>query len=85
MIKGKTEKTGITVYGTTWCPDVARARDYLDKNNIPYVWIDIEENADEARLVEGINDGNRSVPTIIFSDGSILVEPSNDQLAEKIS
>lgn len=78
-----TETPEIIVYGTRWCYDTTRARRWLDQHNITYRYIDIEHD-NEARLrVETINNGYRSVPTIIFPDGSILVEPSNPQLAAK--
>jgi glutaredoxin-like protein len=74
----------ITVYGKSWCGDCARARRILDKRQMAYEWIDIEENADGARYVEQVNDGFQSVPTIVFPDGSILVEPSNKILEGKL-
>lgn len=73
----------ILVYGTIWCGDTRRARYYLDHNHIPYQFIDIEKNLEGRSLVEKINHGNRSVPTIIFPDQSILVEPSEPELAAK--
>jgi len=74
----------ITMYGTRWCGDCMRAKRYLDYHHIPYHWIDIDRNKDAERFVIETNHGNRSVPTILFGDGSILVEPSNLQLAEKL-
>lgn len=74
----------IIVYGTTWCGDTRRARALLDQNNIPYQWIDIDKDPEAARFVEQTNRGFRSVPTIIFPDGSILVEPRGSQLAIKL-
>jgi glutaredoxin-like protein len=75
---------GLIVYGTKWCPDCSRARRFLERNKIAYTWIDIdrERNADE--LVRGVNQGKRSVPTILFPDGSILVEPTDQAIAEKL-
>lgn len=74
----------IILYGTTWCGDTIRSRKFLDANNIPYVWVDINKDPEARRLVESINNGNRSVPTIIFPDGSTLTEPPNSVLAEKL-
>jgi mycoredoxin len=75
----------IKIYGTTWCPDCARAKQFLSKKGIPFDWIDIEKD-DQARAhVEKVNKGNRSVPTIIFPDGSTMVEPSNAELEAKIA
>jgi mycoredoxin len=74
----------ITLYGTQWCGDTIRARRILDTNQIQYEWIDIDKNADGAQVVKQINHGNRSVPTIVFEDGSVLVEPSNNELLKKL-
>ncbi|NTU63367.1 MAG: FAD-dependent oxidoreductase, partial [Chloroflexi bacterium] len=75
----------IIVYGTTWCPDCKRAKRFFAEQRVPYVNIDIERDAEAMALVERINRGMRSIPTIVFPDGSILVEPSNAQLAEKLN
>ena len=74
----------IIVYGTTWCPDTRRSRAFLDQNNILYQWIDIDTESEARKYVEQVNNGNRSVPTIVFPDGGTLVEPSNMELAKKL-
>ena len=73
----------IIVYGTPWCGDTRRARSFLDSHQIPYKWIDIDRDLDARKYVESVNRGYRSVPTIIFPDGSKLVEPSRAMLAAK--
>jgi glutaredoxin-like protein len=77
-------KEGIIFYGTTWCPDCRRAQEFLDQRGVPYRWIDIDEDAQARAYVEAVNRGYRSVPTIVFPDGSTLVEPSNTELARKL-
>ena len=74
----------IKVYGTNWCGDCWRARRYLDQNKIAYDFINIDGDKEAELFVKTTNRGMRSVPTIVFADGSILVEPSNKQLAEKL-
>lgn len=74
----------IVMYGTTWCPDCKRAKQFFGEQRIPYHWIDIEHDARAMEYVEEINQGRRIIPTIIFPDGSILVEPSNAELAAKL-
>jgi glutaredoxin-like protein len=74
----------IMFYGTAWCPDCTRARNFLDKQKVAYVNVDIDENPEARAVVEKLNRGMRSVPTIVFPDGSTLVEPSNTQLAQKL-
>ena len=75
---------GIVVYSTTWCPDCKRAKKFFGEQRVPYVNVDIEADAEAMAYVERVNHGKRSVPTIIFPDGDILVEPSNARLAEKL-
>jgi glutaredoxin-like protein len=74
----------IIMYGTVWCGDSRRARRFMDENHISYKWVDIDNDLEARKYVERINNGYRSVPTIIFPDGSKLVEPSIGQLAEKL-
>ena len=74
----------ITVYGTDWCGDCVRARHILDGRGIPYEWIDINRDAEARRYVVQVNNGYRSVPTIVFQDGTVLVEPSNAELEAKL-
>jgi len=73
----------IKIYGTNWCGDSRRAKQFFDENQLDYEWIDIDQDKVAAEFVKSVNDGNRSVPTIVFPDGSKLVEPSTHQLREK--
>jgi thioredoxin reductase (NADPH) len=75
---------GLTVYGATWCPDCRRAKQFLGEQRVHYTWVDIEQNLDGQALVEQANGGKRIIPTLVFPDGSILVEPSNAELAAKL-
>jgi len=72
------------VYGTSRSGASRRARRILDENHILYQWIDIDQDKDAGKKVEEINRGYRSVPTILFPDGSILVEPADAALKEKL-
>ncbi len=74
----------ITVYGTTSCPDCWRSKRYLESQNVPYSWVNISEQPDAAQTVMRINGGARSVPTIVFPDGSVLVEPGDRELGAKL-
>jgi len=74
----------IIVYGTSWCWSSSRVRKLMDKNNIPYEWVDIDEDQDAAKVVMEVNHGYRSVPTIAFPDGSYLVEPGDNELKTKL-
>ena len=75
----------IKMYATTWCGDCRMAKRWFDARSISYEYINIEEADDAAEYVLKINRGMRSVPTIVFPDGSVLVEPSPRELAAKFS
>lgn len=75
----------IKMYATTWCGDCRMARRWFDQRGVPYEYINIEEDDEAAAYVVKVNRGMRSVPTIVFPDGSILVEPSPRELAAKFS
>lgn len=74
----------IKMYGALWCPDCRRAKQFLDVRGIPFEWHDIDQDEQAGAYIEEVNNGNRSIPTIVFPDGSILVEPSNARLAQKL-
>ena len=74
----------IHVYGSNWCGDCLRARRLLDKHGIKYVWIDVGQDKQARTFVIETNHGCCSIPTIVFEDGSILVEPSNQELLQKL-
>ena len=75
----------IRVLGAPWCPDCQRAKQFLDRQQVPYLWTDIDQDEEAREFVRQLNGGKQIIPTIVFPDGSILVEPSNAQLARKLA
>jgi mycoredoxin len=73
--------TRLVVYVTFWCFDCRRVRRWLDQHQIDYALVDIDTDPDADALVRKLNRGYRSVPTLVFPDGSLLVEPSISTLA----
>lgn len=82
--QGTQQADSIVMYGTTWCGDCSRARRFFDTRGVAYRYVDISDSQEAVDLVEQLNGGMRSVPTIVFPDGSVLVEPSNRELAQKL-
>ena len=78
------QEANITVYGAPWCPDCRRSKQFLGEQRIPYLWVDIDEDEEGRNRVQALNDGKQIIPTIVFQVGSILVEPSNADLAAKL-
>jgi len=74
----------ITMYGAEWCGDCRRSKRFLDANNVQYNYIDVEADVTASDKVIEINGGQRSIPVIIFSDGTHLTEPSDAALKEKL-
>ncbi|MBC8334638.1 MAG: NrdH-redoxin [Anaerolineales bacterium] len=78
------EPKQIILYGVTWCSDCVRAKSVLAEKKIEYLEINIDNDSKAADFVKEVNGGSRSVPTIIFPDGTVLVEPSNNELSAKL-
>jgi thioredoxin reductase (NADPH) len=81
---GSMSHTNLTVYGATWCSDCKRAKKFLGEQRVHYNWVDVEQDTEGLALVERANNGKRIIPTIVFDDGGMLVEPSNAELAAKL-
>jgi mycoredoxin len=69
----------VTVYGADWCVDCRRARRYLDATGIPYRWVDVAADRSAQALLDSA--GYRAIPVIVTPAGQVLVEPTNDELA----
>ena len=66
----------VTMYTTTWCGYCRRLKTQLDSAGIGYTEIDIEQHPDAAEVVASLNDGNHTVPTLLFPDGTAATNPS---------
>ena len=78
------QDTEIILYGTAWCGDCKLARLVLNNVGVTYTDIDIDEQPEMRTRMMAINGGSGSVPTIVFPDESILIEPSRDALQNKL-
>ena len=84
MVSSRVESKNIlVVYGSRWCGDCTRTRRFLDQHQIEYEWINIDHDREAEKFVIQTNHGFRSVPTLVFPDGTILTEPSNAELVER--
>ena len=80
-----TTPTQIVMYTTAKCSDCSRAKAFFAANDIPYLLVGLEDNFEATDFVMNINNGSQSVPTIVFPDGSVLVEPGWEELKVKFS
>ena len=75
---------GIRVAGTLWSPHSHDVKDFLARHQIPYQWLDVDSDAKTRALVEAQSQGSLRLPVIFFPDGSMLVEPEIQALANKV-
>lgn len=74
-----------TMYTTPWCGYCHRLKSQLDREGIEYDIVDIEQEPEAAAIVESANDGNQTVPTLVFADGTAQTNPSVAQVKEKLA
>lgn len=81
--KGDVE-AAVVMYTTAWCVDCWRAKQVMDSMKVEYTEIDITEDEEATELVMRLNRGYRSVPTLVFADGSVMTEPRTNVLVAKL-
>jgi len=74
-----------TMYSTPWCGYCHRLSSQLDREGITYEVVDIEQHPEAADIVEQVNNGNQTVPTLVYSDGTAQTNPSLKQVQEKLA
>ena len=77
--------TSVTMYTTPWCGYCHRLKGQMDREGIAYEIVDIEQYPEAAELVERVNHGNQTVPTLVYADGSAQTNPSVVQVKEKLA
>jgi len=75
---------GIRVVGHPWTPDSYRVKDFLARNNVPYVWLDVVSNGEARELLALVEDREPALPMLFFTDGTTLANPSNRTIADRI-
>jgi mycoredoxin len=75
----------VTMYSTSWCGYCHRLKKVLKSEGIAYDEVDIEQDPSAAEFVGSVNNGNHIVPTLKFSDGSTLTNPSGKDVKAKLA
>jgi mycoredoxin len=75
----------VTMYTTTWCGYCVRLKKLMQLEGIDYVEVDIEADEQAADVVMNANGGSRTVPTLVFPDGSALTNPNIDQVKAQLA
>ena len=74
---------GIRVVGSHWAPASHQVKDFLARNNIPYLWLDPDDSEEATKLLDAADD-RLELPSLFFPDGSTLEKPSNREIADKV-
>jgi mycoredoxin len=74
-----------TMYSTPWCGYCHRLKGQLDREGITFDIVDIEQQPEAAKIVESANNGNQTVPTLVYADGTAQTNPSLAQVKEKLA
>ncbi len=77
--------SSFTMYSTPWCGYCHRLKSQLDREGIAFDVVDIEQHPEAAELVESVNNGNQTVPTLVYSDGTAQTNPSLAQVKAKLA
>ncbi len=80
-----TPDAAVTMFTTQWCGYCVRLKKMMQREGIDFAEVDIENDAAAADLVMQANGGNRTVPTLVFRDGTALTNPSIDQVKSQLS
>ncbi|WP_026441936.1 FAD-dependent oxidoreductase [Pseudacidobacterium ailaaui] len=75
---------GLRVVGPRWSARDHEVRDFLSRNQVPYVWLDPEQHDEAVRLLEQYQIGDGRLPAVLFPDGSSLVQPTRTELAARV-
>jgi len=75
----------VTMYTTPWCGYCHRLKSQLDREGIAYDIVDIEQRPEAAQIVESANNGNQTVPTLVYTDGTSQTNPSLQQVKDKVA
>jgi mycoredoxin len=75
----------LTMYSTPWCGYCHRLKGQMQREGIGFEVVDIEQHPDAAEVVERVNGGNRTVPTLVFADGTAMTNPSLAQVKAQLA
>ncbi|WJY97069.1 mycoredoxin [Corynebacterium fournieri] len=76
----------VTIFAADWCPFCRKLRERLDRTETPYEVVDVDaDGMDEVNAwIESVNDGNRIVPTVLYSDGTHATNPEASAVRAKL-
>ncbi|MEW1953894.1 mycoredoxin [Terrabacter sp. NPDC080008] len=85
MPKVTPDEGSITMFTTSWCGYCTRLKGQLAREGVPYTEINLEDAPEHIEFVEQVNGGNRTVPTVVFPDGSAATNPSLAEVKQRLA
>ncbi len=85
MPKVTPDEGSITMFTTSWCGYCTRLKGQLTREGVPYTEINLEDSPEHIDFVEQVNGGNRTVPTVVFPDGTAMTNPSLRDIKAKLA
>ena len=85
MAAGSADTPLVTMYSTTWCGYCSRLKSQMQREGIAFEVVDIEQRPEAAELVERVNGGNQTVPTLVYADGTAQTNPPLKDVKAKVA
>jgi mycoredoxin len=85
MTEVQAPSSSVTMYTTPWCGYCQRLKGQMQREGITWTEVDIEQHPEAAAIVEQVNNGNQTVPTLVYADGSAMTNPSLAAVKEKLA
>lgn len=85
MPKVTPDEGSITMFTTSWCGYCTRLKGQLAREGVPFTEINLETSPEHIDFVEQVNGGNRTVPTVVFPDGSAATNPSLSEVKQRLA
>jgi thioredoxin reductase (NADPH) len=76
--------SALDLYGALWCPACRRVKKFLQEQRVPFTWHDIEQEPGASEHIAALNNGTRSIPTLVLAGGEVVIAPANDVLADRL-
>ena len=75
----------VVVFGAEWCGDCRQAKVWLQNNNVPFTDVDVDHDDDARQRAIALANGRTNIPVVLLPDGSVLVEPTDEDLAAALA
>jgi thioredoxin reductase (NADPH) len=84
LLRDSPKFIGLRVIGSRYSPDTFRVRDFLTRNRVPFIWVDIETDPEVNRILQEFGVTEADTPVVACAHMVLLRNPSNQRLADQI-